>query len=385
MGNFFSNIVESVTKPFEQVGNWVEKTFLPENVKETISDIPILGDALSRGWLGPVAQQFTNEGKDFYNTEPSLNNPANWAIPALAAIFGAPYIAGGTSSGVGDLMNIFGLGGSSTGTSGAGTDIWSQLGNIFGGGGTSGTSGGLGNVISSIFGGGGGTTGTTSSGWLTQLLPQLFSTLGSSYLTQKQNTEQYKYINDLMAPYRSTANQLGGVIQNQLTEPLQLPESYWDEVWNKSKEATTTSFEPIYQKASERAASSGMLGQGPTNQLFTDIDISKAKTIEQQSVDQALSEWNAKLTANQNAINNAMKYVGGAGSAVNYAVPPPTTDYSGLTDLGLKLTDLWTPKNNNTNIVNLLTQLLKNNNANDNSNFNPIEDEIFGNLDEIFA
>ena len=54
------------TDIMEEVGDWTEGTFLPEGVKDTISDIPVVGDAISRGWLGPIVQQFTDEGKEAF-------------------------------------------------------------------------------------------------------------------------------------------------------------------------------------------------------------------------------------------------------------------------------------------------------------------------------
>ena len=71
-------------------------------------------------------------------------------------------------------------------------------------------------------------------------------------------------------------------------------------------------YEPIRQQASERAAGRGMLGQGPTEKYFQQLDLSQAKSLEDMAVDMAIQQWSDKKQAaemnwqtqlNQNEMN----------------------------------------------------------------------------------
>ena len=115
---------------FSKMGDWVEKTFVPEKVKETVADIPILNDIISRGWLGPITQRFTEEGKE---ASDKGTGTAGWVNKATMAALGlvpgvGPLLATGYGLGQApdqELMSLimgalegYGLGGLGAGVGG---------------------------------------------------------------------------------------------------------------------------------------------------------------------------------------------------------------------------------------------------------------------------
>ena len=117
-GGWFTDI-------FEEVGDWVEETFIPESVKETISDIPVVGDIVSRGWLGPIVQQFTDEGKEAFTkgtgTAGTVKNVTD-VLATIAASMAIPGLLGAGGGVFGSGFTLPGFGG------GAGTSFMSSLG-----------------------------------------------------------------------------------------------------------------------------------------------------------------------------------------------------------------------------------------------------------------
>ena len=115
---------------FSKMGDWVEKTFVPENVKEAIADTPILNDIVSRGWLGPLTQRLTEEGK---SASDKGTGTAGWVNKATMAALGlvpgvGPLLAAGYGVGQApdqELMSLlmgglegYGLGGLGAGVGG---------------------------------------------------------------------------------------------------------------------------------------------------------------------------------------------------------------------------------------------------------------------------
>ena len=146
---WWDKVIETVTEPFEELGQWGERTFMPESAKEVLGDIPVLNDIISRGWLGLPMQQLTQEGKDYAMTQPDRSFYQGLAAPAavLAAIFGPQALA---------AMGAGGAGTTGTGITGAsgGGGIGGWLSSLFGGGGQQGGGMGGGNWLSNLFGGG---------------------------------------------------------------------------------------------------------------------------------------------------------------------------------------------------------------------------------------
>lgn len=118
---------------------------------------------------------------------------------------------------------------------------------------------------------------------------------------------QYGLYKDVFEPQ---TRQLGGVLGEQLRQPLSLPEDVWANTWQKGKANVAAQYAPMEQKATERAAGSGMLGQGATEKYMQQLDLSKAKSIEDMSIDMAIQEWNEKKQAKQQAISNMMAFQG---------------------------------------------------------------------------
>ena len=111
----------------------------------------------------------------------------------------------------------------------------------------------------------------------------------------------------------------------------------------KAELARTLGEKATGQLGTQRAllAGSGMLGQGPGNQLFTDIDVAEANAI-----DTAITNY--KSTEKQNAINNMLSFTGRG------TTETATPDYSWLGDLGGKITDVLYPEKKETSLIDIL-------------------------------
>ncbi len=108
------------------------------------------------------------------------------------------------------------------------------------------------------------------------------------------------------SPY---VTQLGDKLSGQLDQPLSLPQSVWDSMWQQAKGRTAAEYGGARQSATERAAGSGMLGQGPTEKYMQALDVSQAKSLEDIAVDMAIAEWNEKKGAQQTAIQNMQNFI----------------------------------------------------------------------------
>ncbi len=122
-----------------------------------------------------------------------------------------------------------------------------------------------------------------------------------------QTTEQYKIFGDVGLP---AERELATQLKESLTQPLSLPQDIWDKVWQQAREKSLAEYAPIEQRTSQRLAASGGIGQGPAESLFKDIELSKAKSIETIAIDQAISEWNEKKAAKQQAYENVFRLLG---------------------------------------------------------------------------
>lgn len=133
---------------------------------------------------------------------------------------------------------------------------------------------------------------------------------------------QFDLYNTSFAP---AIKQAGETAMEGIKDPMALPENwkdtlfpqdYWDKTWQQSREKTLAEYAPIERQTSRRVAATGGIGQGPANQLFSDIEAKKAKSIETLAIDQAINQWQELKTAQaqaytlkQNAYQNALNYL----------------------------------------------------------------------------
>ena len=103
--------------------------------------------------------------------------------------------------------------------------------------------------------------------------------------------------------------QLGNKLTQQLDQPLQLPQDVWQNIWQQGAERVTGQYQPLRQKAGERAAGAGMLGQGPTENYFQNLDLAQAKSMEDMAIDMAIQEWTEKKSAQQQSIQNMQQFI----------------------------------------------------------------------------
>ncbi len=134
---------------------------------------------------------------------------------------------------------------------------------------------------------------------------------------------QYNVYKDV---YEPTSRQIGGIVQRDLTEPFQIPEDVWSKVWQKSRERTLAEYNPIEQRMTERFAGAGALDtSGQVQKWFGDVELSKAKSIEDLAVNQAIQEWEQKRIAKQQSMTNAFQFLTGE---PQFNVPmPQSTSY----------------------------------------------------------
>lgn len=260
--------------------------------------------------------------------------------------------AGGDVSGLGNILSFLpGFG------EGFGGDIvGGGISNLFGGG-QAGQVGGL--NLANLFGG----QAQAGSIWDTLLKGALG--IGSAgleaYLSGEELEKQREFYEELYAPQKAyqekqlklfedifepTSRQIGGLLQAQLTEPFQLPEDLWAKTWQKARERTMAEFAPVERRTTQRLAGIGGLDvHGQAQKLFGDIETQKVKSIESLAVEQAISEWTEKKQAKQQSFENVFKYLG-----YEPSVSTPTTypyqmqDYSGISDLGSRISELIYPK-----------------------------------------
>ena len=136
------------------------------------------------------------------------------------------------------------------------------------------------------------------------------------YTTPPQTPEQTSLLQEVEIPYYKSKyqqylnlyepleRQIGGKIGSELTSPrmpetlnlprFTLPEDEYNQIWQQGRERVVGQYEPIRQQASERAAGRGMLGQGPTEKYFQQLDLSQAKSMEDMAVDMAIQQWSDK-------------------------------------------------------------------------------------------
>ena len=159
------------------------------------------------------------------------------------------------------------------------------------------------------------------------------------YTTPPQPAEQVTLRNEVEIPYYKSKyqqylnlyepleRQIGGKIGSELATPrmpatldlpqvnfpqFTLPEDQYNQIWQQGRERISGGYQPLRQQASERAAGRGMLGQGPTEKYFQQLDLSQAKSLEDMAVDMAIQQWGDKKQAaemnwqtqlNQNEMN----------------------------------------------------------------------------------
>lgn len=139
------------------------------------------------------------------------------------------------------------------------------------------------------------------------------------YTTPPQPAEQVALRNEVEIPYYKSKyqqylnlyepleRQIGGKIGSELATPrmpatldlpqFTLPEDQYNQIWQQGRERISGGYQPLRQQASERAAGRGMLGQGPTEKYFQQLDLSQAKSLEDMAVDMAIQQWGDKKQA----------------------------------------------------------------------------------------
>jgi len=125
-------------------------------------------------------------------------------------------------------------------------------------------------------------------------------------------TSQFNQYKNIFTP---ATEKLGGQLTAQLDQPLSLPENIWENIWTKTKERQADVFAPVEKRATERFAGTGALeSSGQVQKFFGDVDLAKAKGLEDLAVDQAIAEWNEKKIAKQGSIENMFRFLSGTPS-----------------------------------------------------------------------
>ena len=83
----------------------------------------------------------------------------------------------------------------------------------------------------------------------------------------------------------------------------------YDKIWQQTREKTAAEYKPIEQRTSQRLAGAGALDTGASIKAFGDIEQSKYQSLENQAINQALQEYNAKVTAKQTSYSNMFSYL----------------------------------------------------------------------------
>ncbi len=146
-------------------------------------------------------------------------------------------------------------------------------------------------------------------------------------VTDPQQRSNFALFQDVFEP---STRAMGGRLAADLTEPLQLPQDQWDKIWQTSKDRAVSAYEPISRQASQRFAGAGSLeSSGAVQNYFKDLDLSKAKNIEDLAVNQALQEWGQKINAKQQATENSFRFLGyqPAGSNASGPAAPNVNPY----------------------------------------------------------
>lgn len=159
-------------------------------------------------------------------------------------------------------------------------------------------------------------------------LNKLFSSIQVPYAQS-----QYKLFQDIFEPQTRS---LGGMLGQDLSQPMTLPEETWSNIWQKSRERTLGEFAPIEQRATERFYGN-QTPEGAREKYFSGLDIQKAKSIEDLAINQAIQEWSEKKVAKQQAIENQLRFLGYQPSfnitpqvPQYYSSMPQGSNYSGL-------------------------------------------------------
>jgi len=176
--------------------------------------------------------------------------------------------------------------------------------------GLGGDGGGLNDILKLILGGYGAYSTAESQedymNWLERLYqPQL-----------EYQQEQTNLLRDVYSPL---TKQLGG----ELGEAFSLSDETSEAYWGKGREKIEDYYGDVEQRASELFAGSGMIGQGPANQYFSQtLPGMKAKSMEDLVSDQVLWESSQK----QQNIGNLLNFLGKSPTVSGYETP----QYTGL-------------------------------------------------------
>jgi hypothetical protein len=120
---------------------------------------------------------------------------------------------------------------------------------------------------------------------------------------------QFKNYQDIYNPLQQ---QFGQKISADLNNPMSLPEDQWTKIWQQAQQRNAEAYNPVMQKTSQRlAATGGLDNSGQAQNAFRQIDLSKAKSIEDLAINQALAEWQDKVSAKKTSYDNAFRFMGG--------------------------------------------------------------------------
>ncbi len=112
-------------------------------------------------------------------------------------------------------------------------------------------------------------------------------------------------------------------IQQQLDQPLSLPQEVFDELFQRGRERIGREFGVLEEKTTQRLAGAGpgVLRGGQAQQLFGEIERERVRSVEDLAIDQAIFEFQEKKIAQQQAFENAFRFIGGAPTIGQAQVP----------------------------------------------------------------
>ena len=112
-------------------------------------------------------------------------------------------------------------------------------------------------------------------------------------------------------------------IRAGLEQPQSLPREILDELFQRGRERIGREFEGLTEKTTQRLAGGGpgKLRGGAAQQIFADIEQERVQSIEDLAIDQAIFEFEDRRFAQQQALENAFRFLGGAPSVGTPSVP----------------------------------------------------------------
>ena len=124
--------------------------------------------------------------------------------------------------------------------------------------------------------------------------------------TEPQIASQYGMYKDVFEP---ATRQLGGELTADLGKEFSLTKQLESDIWRQKKERLGGEREKLQQGATERFAGAGMIGQGPAQQYFQNLDEQYLKSFEDLAVEQSIWEYGQKYQEKQDRYGNMMSFL----------------------------------------------------------------------------